>query len=113
MYNVHNLVTFLVQTFSGTLAGEYQHRGSVHVRISNPGNQVGCSGAKGAETARSVTGKPAVNLGHKSRTLFMPRKHKPDFLRLFQRHHEIGIFLSGNTENILNTLGFESVYKQV
>ena len=76
------------------------------IRLVAPGPRV-------PRHAGRIAGEPPVRRGHERRALFMPREDEANLGRLFQRHHEVGILLAGNAEDVLDALFFEAPDEQV
>ena len=102
-----------METVGGPLSGQDQHRCAVHVGIGDAGDQVRSTRTERAERASRVAREPAVDLCHECGTLFVPRQDEPNLLRFFQRHHEIGVFLAGHAEDVLNAFFLEALDEQV
>ena len=111
--HVHNLMRFLMQPLGRTLAGQYQHRCAIHVRIGHARDQVGRTGPQGTQAARRVAGQATINFGHKGRALFMAGQHKANLVGLLQRQHEIGILFARYAKDGFNAFLFQAAHHQV
>lgn len=110
-HDIHHLVGFLVQAFGRALAGEHQHRRAIHVGVGDPGNQVQYTGP--VQAAGGIAGQTPVHLRHEGRALLVTGEDKFDFPAVFEGEHEIGVFLTGDAENVFDTFFFEAGDKQI
>ena len=107
--DVHYLMRLLVQAPRRPLPGEHQHGRMIHVGIGHAGDQIGCAGPERAETAGRISGEPPIGLGHECRALFVTRQDETNLGRSLQRHHEVGILLTGNAKDVLHPLFLETL----
>jgi hypothetical protein len=110
-YRIHVLVALLVLAAAVCLPSQGYQRGTVHVGIGDTGDKVGGTGAEGAETHPSHTGQAAEGVSHEGGPLFMAAENELD-RRVLQRHHEVGIFLSWNPEDVFNPFILQAFDKQ-
>jgi hypothetical protein len=94
------------------LTGNGYHRSVVKIGISYTGYQVGSTRAKRSDTYTGFTSQTAINIGHKGRTLLMPRGNELD-RGIQQRIHDIEVFLTWNTKNVFHAFIFQTSYKQL
>ena len=111
--DVHDLVRFLVQAIGRALPGQHEHRRAVHVRVGDAGDQVRRAGTQRAQCAGRVAGQPAVDLGHERGALLVARQDELDLVRFLERHHEVGVLLAGDAEDVFDAFFLETLDEQV
>ena len=99
---------FLVESIRRSLSAQDEHRGPVHVGVSNAGDEISCAGTERAKASGRLAGQAAVYLSHERGPLLMTGQDEFYFFRWLQGHHEIGVFLARNAENVFNAFFLEA-----
>ena len=66
------------------LAGQHDHRDRIHVRGSDAGNGIGCTGSRGDEADAGLAGGARVTVGSVSSSLFMAHQDMHDIVLFLQ-----------------------------
>ncbi len=73
---VDHLVTLLVKTGRRSLTRDGHQRRHVHIRVGDTGDEVGRSRSERGEAYACPPGKPAVDVGHKGRSLLVSGRNE-------------------------------------
>jgi len=93
------------------LSGNGDHRSAVHVRVGHPRDEIGGARAKRRKTKSRFSCKPAINIGHERRALFVASGDEPN-RTLQKRVQDIDILFARNAEDVFNALVFQAFDEQ-
>ena len=106
------LVAGQLHTVGAHLAGDGHQRCAVQIRIGHAGDEVGGTRPQGGQADACVAGQAAVHIGHKSSSLLVAGGDEAD-LAVPDGKHQVQRFLTGDAEDHIHALGFQTVHQDL
>ena len=112
-HQVNNLVGLFVNAFEAHLGGKGQQRAGIGLGVGHALQKInGPRPQRGGADAR-LAREPAIDVGHKGRTLLVPGQDEADVAGIGHGAHKMDVFFAGNAENVADALCPQAFHQQL